>query len=514
HAAAVVRRAWRAFAARQDARNARTAAAARITAAATQAWSGIIVGAVEAKIKRATADTTRWRERADMAAADAESAFYRYYRTLQPVLRALAIQQGAVRAITMRGAVALTAIVPVPPQSSFSMSAPAPRVMLWTRRAVRQALRVVPPLERPTPRHVTLATALLPPGTGARPWAGEVPDPDVNLLAAAAADAAAATAAAADRSVAATAAAVTGQTMRRLPRREAATLAAPEGLYERVRLSAAAAERASWARRRLSIAEGMLPHVDKETSPYDRRWRAQLCVVWRGVDASLSATRCLQIGNRRLARLTAQRHLPGRRGAWRYGRFLGGFVPGSSDPDAARGRPGRGMPAHVGRSHSLCAPERASAALITWQQRVEDFAAVLAAGAAAGYPASDDAPGVAWTRRLRWALAGLSSDGILLRVAAAEAFACDSLRIAARAAAAKIKLDSPDTASKAAAAVASVAAADGNSAGGPTDGGGSWLTAAVVLSLPWTQLDDGSGNFYYYNGETGESTWTPPPYSP
>ncbi|CAM9746425.1 unnamed protein product, partial [Discosporangium mesarthrocarpum] len=312
-----------------------------VRVAVESAWFVDVLGAMERSIARF--DKAGERNREGMEAADEEAAFYRYYVKLQPCLLAIAHQAEAIREFSTQEGVTLQTLASVTdPRVACGHSLPE-TVTLWSRRAVRQLQRQLPPRARLEEKKLVRLTKRLPgggraTGRGRGPGTsggglGSVPDPDVDTLM---------------RS---------SQCMRR---RETAELAAPEGLYRRVTSLRARQTRALSSRRRFSFSEEDAPaRVDKGRSEIDQKWASMLSSrYWIGVDGSLSATRHLQIGRKKYQKLTDKDFLSRRRGARILNKFLRGFGPGSIDPDvmAMMDQPRRQ------RSRSLCAPERLHAA--------------------------------------------------------------------------------------------------------------------------------------------------------
>ncbi|CAM9305770.1 unnamed protein product, partial [Ectocarpus sp. 13 AM-2016] len=478
-------------------------------------WYLTVLGAMEKSIARFDKDEERNRNREGMAAADLESAFYRYYSKLQPVIMALNQQRQALKDFSTRRA---RTIEGVTLETLASASDPRVRrglarretVTLWSRRDVRQLQRQFPPRLRLPEEKVVLMTVGLPAGgdrpkwrsakggsggssssgggeglgdgtdrIGTRGYCGEargagrlggVADPDVDALV---------------------------RSCQPLIPRRTADIAGPERLYQRVtRMRASQLHRLS-SRRRASFSEGdFAARADKTISAEDLKWAQKLGRYWMGVDNSLGATRYLQIGDRKFNKLADPQHLRWRRGARSLHKFLRTFGPGSVDPDVAavkeRGR--------AGRAHSLCAPERVYAATVTWEYRHKKLQTLLRAATKRGYPASGD--GMKWTKRAeRW--------GGLAPPPRAKAISMESLRRSAQrivARAAKRGWDLRPSTSK------SRQGSGGNRQGADlATTPGTETAAEAATAGPWSAFEDEDGNTYYTNDFTGESVWEIPP---
>ncbi|CBJ30727.1 conserved unknown protein [Ectocarpus siliculosus] len=277
-------------------------------------WYVTVLGAMEKSIARFDKDEERKRNREGMAAADLESAFYRYYCKLQPVIMALNQQRQALKDFSTREGVTLETLASASDPRVRRGLARRETVTLWSRRDVRQLQRQFPPQRRLPEEKVVLMTVGLPAGgerpkwrsakggssgssssgggeglgegtdrIGARGYCGEargagrlggVADPDVDALV---------------------------RSCQPLIPRRTIDLAGPERLYQRVtRMRASQLHRLS-SRRRASFSEGdFAARVDKTVSGEDLRWAQKLGRYWMGVDNSLGATRYLQIGDRKV----------------------------------------------------------------------------------------------------------------------------------------------------------------------------------------------------------------------
>eukprot|EP00752_Nemacystus_decipiens_P013078 g11567.t1 len=471
-------------------------------------WYVTVLGVMEKSIARFDKDEERERNREGMAAADLESAFYRYYCKLQPAIMALNQQRQVLRDFSTREGVTFETPASAADPRVARGFAPRETITLWSRRAVRQLQRQLPPKQRLTEAQLVRITAALPArgdkqvvrppnlapsetprtgsdererggegsGRGGGGYCGEaagagrlggVADPDVDALL---------------------------RSSQPLRTRRTVDVAGPEGLYQRVtRLRASQLQRLS-SRRRASFSEGdFAARVDKSRSVEDLKWAQKLGRYWIGVDSSLGATRYLQIGERKSLKLTDAQQLRWRRGARSLNKFLRTFGPGSIDPDVTavkeRGR--------RGRAHSLCAPERVYAATVTWESRHRKLQNLLRAASKRGYPASGD--GMKWTTRAeRW--------GGLMPPPRATAISVDSLRRGAQRIvmrAAKRGWDLRPSSSQ------SRPGSGGNQLGGdPTTSPGS--AAAEAAARAWSAHEDDDGNTYYFNHLTGESAWEIP----
>ncbi|CAM9943704.1 unnamed protein product, partial [Choristocarpus tenellus] len=117
-----------------------------VQAAIEAAWYTGILGPMERSIARF--DKERERDRAGMEAADQESKFYRYYCKLQVCILAIAHQKESIRQFSTMGGVTLrtSASIINPPCSQSRL--PPKTITLWSRRAVRQLQRQLPPTKR------------------------------------------------------------------------------------------------------------------------------------------------------------------------------------------------------------------------------------------------------------------------------------------------------------------------------------------------------------------------------
>ncbi|CAM9782962.1 unnamed protein product, partial [Sphacelaria rigidula] len=448
-------------------------------------------------------DEERERNRAGMGAADVESIFYRYYCKLQPVVQAINQQREILREFSTREGVTLeTRESRLDPRVANGHAA-RQTITLFSRRAVRQHQRQLPPILRFTEASLVRLTAALPAGGWSSGWfsrggrgggcydtsaagaaLGGVPDPDVDALL---------------------------RSSQHLRKRLAVDIAAPERLYARaIHMRAAQARRLS-SRRRSSFDEGYSStRVDKHRSDEDLRWASMLSRYWNGVDNSLGATRYLQISEKKCRKLGDQRTLRGRRGSRALHKFLRGFGPGSVDPDVASVRE-RGR---RGRAHSLCAPERLHAATVTWETRHKKLQMLLRAAAKRGLPASGDS--MKWTKTAeRW--------GGLAPPPRRQAPTPASLKMSGRTIVARAARRGWDLrpSSQQVGRGTTVWKQDGGeqypgpqtlSTVAPTSGGGEIGEGrGGDSSASWSAYEDDTGKMYYVNDVTGESAWELPP---
>ncbi|CAM9300141.1 unnamed protein product [Scytosiphon promiscuus] len=484
-------------------------------------WYVTVLGAMERSIARFDKDEERERNREGMAAADRESAFYRYYSKLQPVIMALNQQRQILNDVSTRRGVTFETLASTLDARVRRGLAPRKTITLWSRRAARQLQRQFPPELRLAEEQLVLMTAALPVG-GDRPKRSPLPEKATDSTRherdgeGAEMDA--------EEEAAGTRGGYCGEVAgaRRLGgvadpdvdallrssqqsrKRQTVDIAGPEGLYRRVtRMRASQLQRLA-SRRRASFSEGdFSARVDKNRSVDDLKWAQKQARYWMGVDNSLGVTRYLQIGDRKHRKLTDPQQLRWRRGARSLHKFLRTFGPGSIDPDVAAIKDRDRM----GRAHSLCAPERVHAATVTWETRHKKLQNLLRAAAKRSYPASGES--MKWTKRAeRWG--GLAPPPRATAISK-ESLRRSAQRIVARAAKrGRVRRRAPLPAwDLRPSTTQSRPGSGGNKAWGK-------LTAAphsaegAEAAGPWSAYDDGDGNTYYVNDFTGESVWEIP----